>query len=364
MNLTPRKWHKLKIAHLTSVHGLFDTRIFHKQCRSLESAGYEVHLVVSTAKDAEVDKVFIHAVSQSGGRIKRMLLTGLRVYRKALQIDAAIYHIHDPELIPFGLLLKRRGKIVIFDSHEDYPADIFSKRWIPRHIRGCVSRMFSILERYAYPKLDALVVVHQELAKRISSLQPNTVIVHNFPLVDSDFTPRPVRNQKFVWLGMLNKIRGSDQIDAAVLGFSNITLDIIGSTGGLKFKADNINTLGSFEHAIAMDMAGHYLAGLVTYLPEPNHIDALPNKLFEYMALGLPVIASDFPKWRRIVDDAACGILVDPMDPAQIRAAMDWMYQNPQLAMEMGLRGREAVLGKYSWASEEKVLLGLYKELS
>lgn len=354
----------MKVAHLTSVHGPFDTRIFHKQCQSLASAGYETHLVVSGDIGDTVNGVHLHGVARGGSRASRMLMTVRRVYQAALEVDAAIYHLHDPELIPAGLALKRRGKVVIFDSHEDYPADIRSKPWIPLYLRGTVSRVFSRFERYAYPKLDAIVVVHEELARRVSRLQPNTVIVHNFPIVDDDFSPKTERLKKFVWLGMLSPIRGSAQIDAALEISDDAVLDVIGPAGKSQFRSSKIQLLGSFPQRTAMEMAAQYLAGLVTYLPEPNHVDALPNKLFEYMALGLPVIASDFPKWRRIVEDADCGLLVDPTSPASIAKAMQWMYQNPAKALAMGLRGREAVLKKYSWTSEEKVLLKLYKELS
>jgi len=352
----------LKIAHLTSVHGPFDTRIFHKECISLAKAEYEVHLVVGATTSNHVDGVQIHGVTTKvGGRLKRMLSTVYRVYRKALEVDASIYHLHDPELIPIGLLLKRRGKIVIFDSHEDYPADIRSKKWIHPFFRRPISWAFSRLEHYAYPKLDAVVVVHEELANRISRIQPSTAIVHNFPVIDSQFHPKMQRNRRFLWLGMLNSIRGSAQIGTAITGIDNITLDVIGPIGGDIALGDRIRVLGSFPQHVAMEMAAYYLAGLVTYLPEPNHIDALPNKLFEYMALGLPVIASNFPKWRRIVEDSNCGLLVDPTKPSEIAEAMLWMYQNPEKALEMGLRGREAVLRKYSWESEEKMLLDTYR---
>lgn len=350
----------MKIAHLTSVHGVFDTRIFHKQCKSLARAGYDTYLVVVHDKDERIDDVQIKAIGRAKGRIARMLGTVWKTYQSALRLNADVYHLHDPELIPVGLALKHRNKIVIFDSHEDYPADIMSKHWIPVPFRKYVSKAFSSLEKYALPKFDAVVTVHEQIATRLAKIQPNTVVVHNFPVIESEFNPVDHRLTKFVWLGLLSPIRGSVQIDAALKLVDNVELDVIGPVSKFDSIPGKVTLLGSFPQHKAMEIASRYLAGLVTYLPEPNHINALPNKLFEYMALGLPVIASDFPKWRKIIESAGCGLLVDPNSPEEIAQAMQWMLNNKDAAAEMGLRGREAVLEKYSWSSEEKTLLNLY----
>jgi glycosyltransferase involved in cell wall biosynthesis len=343
------------------VHGPFDTRIFQKQCKSLARAGYDTHLVVVHDADQSIDGVQINAIARtSNNRLSRMLGTVWQVYQNALRLDADIYHLHDPELIPVGLALKRRNKIVIFDSHEDYPADIMSKPWIPLAMRKHVAQGFAALERYALPKFDAVVTVHQQIAERLAKIQPNTVIVHNFPIIEEGYTPVETRIPKFVWLGLLSPIRGCVQIDVALKMTAGAALDVIGPVSKFQPNAERVTLLGSFPQRKAMEIAANYLAGLVTYLPEPNHIDALPNKLFEYMSLGLPVIASDFPKWRKIVEGAGCGLLVDPNSPESIAGAMRWMVDNPDGAAEMGRRGRAAVLEKYSWASEEKVLLNLY----
>jgi glycosyltransferase involved in cell wall biosynthesis len=92
----------------------------------------------------------------------------------------------------------------------------------------------------------------------------------------------------------------------------------------------------------------------------PNHIDAQPNKMFEYMSAGLPLIASDFPLWREIVEGNDCGVCVDPADPAAIAEAIDRLVENPDLARRMGENGQRAVHERYNWAIEEKKLLALY----
>lgn len=118
----------IKLCHLTSVHSRFDIRIFHKECASLARKGFMVNLVVADGKGDEVNNgVAIHDVGSSNGRFDRMRRAPNRVLKKALSLDAEIYHFHDPELIPVGLGLKRHGKKVVFDVHEDYVSQIREK---------------------------------------------------------------------------------------------------------------------------------------------------------------------------------------------------------------------------------------------
>ncbi|MBD3768073.1 MAG: glycosyltransferase, partial [Gammaproteobacteria bacterium] len=104
--------------------------------------------------------------------------------------------------------------------------------------------------------------------------------------------------------------------------------------------------------------------GLVTFLPAPNHIDAQPNKMFEYMSAGLPIITSIFPLWREIVEGNQCGLCVDPLDPQAIGEAIQYLIDNPVEAEQMGKNGRQAVEQKYNWTIEEQKLLDLYAGLT
>ena len=100
------------------------------------------------------------------------------------------------------------------------------------------------------------------------------------------------------------------------------------------------------------------------FRPAPNNIEAQPNKLFEYMAAGIPVVASDFALWRAIVDDTGCGLLADPCDPNAIATAVAYLLSHDREAEAMGRRGREAVARRYNWSAEEPKLLHLYADLA
>jgi glycosyltransferase involved in cell wall biosynthesis len=101
-------------------------------------------------------------------------------------------------------------------------------------------------------------------------------------------------------------------------------------------------------------------AGLVTLLPLPSYLDALPIKMFEYMSAELPVIASSFPLWRDIVERTGCGVCVDPTDPAAIAQAVRGYLDDPARVAQAGQAGRQAVLSTYHWPVAERELLALY----
>ena len=96
----------VQIRHLTSVHSPFDTRIFFKECLSLVEAGYQVTLIAPHTHDETVQGVRILALPSSSNRMSRMTLRVWRVYQLAKKLNADLYHFHDPELIPLGMLLK------------------------------------------------------------------------------------------------------------------------------------------------------------------------------------------------------------------------------------------------------------------
>lgn len=350
-----------KICHLSSVHTTFDTRIFHKECVSLTKK-YEVHLVIPAERDEVVNKVIIHHIdSRKTSRLKRMTSRVWQVYKKAVDINAELYHFHDPELIPVGLFLKLKGKKVIYDVHEDYPGSILSKYWIKKPLRKIVSKLFNVFEKNGCKNFDYVIVVHNDLKDKFLNYNANIEIIYNYPIFKSDINISKEKIVAFVWLGGFTKIRGSEQVLNAFEKLG-LKLNLIGKIPENN-KSNSLNCLGEYGYVDAMNLASNFFAGLVTYLPEPNHVNALPNKLFEYMYLGIAVIASDFPKWRKIVNDAECGFLIDPFNINMLVERLMWMKNHPKEVQIMGNNGRKAVLEKYNWDLEEKKLLRLYNEV-
>jgi glycosyltransferase involved in cell wall biosynthesis len=360
------------------VHSYSDNRIFEKECVSLAVAGYETHLIAPNAPEGNINGVNLHGVLvNKKGRFSRVTNTVLKVYRKALEVDAELYHIHDPELIPVALWLKRKGKKIIYDVHEDYPQQNLYKDWIPLYLRYPVSWAMSLVEWIAARCFfSAIVAATPKIAERFP--KSKTVTVQNFPLlqefaVDSQ-TPYDARPLNVLYVGSIAKVRGVVENITAFnyVRHENCRLVLAGSFESESLLSEckklqswkNVDHLGWVDRDQLKLIFSSARIGLVLIHPIKNYLESYPVKLFEYMSAGLPVIASDFPLWRQIIDGAKCGILVNPGKPKEIAKAVDWLCDNPKEAMEMGENGRRAVVDLFNWENEEKKLLNLYEKLT
>lgn len=365
------------IAHLTSVHVPFDIRIFHKECKTLAAAGYDVVLIAPHQElpaTAEVDGVRLRPVPRARGRRERMTRTVLQVYRAALRENADLYHFHDPEMMPVGFMLKLRGKKVIYDVHEDMPRQILTRHWIPRAMRGPTARVVAAIEAAGALIWDGIVAVTPTIAKRFP--ERKRVLVQNFPMpAELDRTePVPYRERQplVVYAGRIEGVRGAREMVAAMGALpdhvdARLALAGVFEPASLEDELrdasgwDRVDALGWLTRPEIADLLGRARIGLVLLHPVDNYIEAQPNKLFEYMAAGIPVVASDFPSWRAIVEGAGCGLLVDPLDPDGIARAIEWLLSHPTEAAAMGQRGREAVHRRYTWDAEGARLVDFYR---
>lgn len=365
----------MHIAHLSSVHPRNDTRIFIKQCCSLVSQGYDVTLVVADDKgDEEKEGVMIVDVGRLSGRFSRMLITTQRVFNKAIALDADIYQLHDPELIPIGLMLKRLGKKVIFDSHEDVPKQLLSKPYLGPASQRVLSRLFSIFERYACSRFDGIISATPSIRDKFILINPHTVDVNNFPLIGEldAAIPWVEKHDEVCYVGGIGAIRGiKELVRASEFLKSSARLNLVGCFSEYSIESEvksypgwaRVNEFGFLGRDGVRDVMARSAAGVVTFLPRPNHVDAQPNKMFEYMSSGIPVIASNFPLWREIIEGNNCGLCVDPLDPKAIANAIDYLVMNHDVAKCMGENGRKAVLEKYNWPVQAVKLTDFYGDI-
>jgi glycosyltransferase involved in cell wall biosynthesis len=365
----------MHIVHLSSVHSRNDTRIFIKQCRSLAAHGHEVTFVVADDKGAECrDGVQILDVGREPGRIGRMVKTTRRLLDTAVALDAAVYHLHDPELMPLGLKLRKMQKKVIFDSHEDYPKQMGDKPYLGGLAQRVMPQTVAWYERYACRRFNGVIAATPSLRDKFLPINRHTVDVNNFPVV-GELDPTAVLKEKrpeVCFVGGISGILGArEMVKACELMASPARLNLAGRfnepiEAELKTYPGwaRVNQLGWLGREAVSDVLQRSVAGLVTLHPIDHFMEALPVKMFEYMAAGIPVIASDFPLWRDIVERNGCGLCIDPCDPGAIARAVDYLVANPDKAGRMGENGRQAVLKKYNWSVEEKKLLGFYAALA
>jgi glycosyltransferase involved in cell wall biosynthesis len=343
-------------------------------CKSLALNGYNVSLVVADGKGDEVkDGVSIVDVgATTGGRLSRMIKTTFRVFVKAKELDGDVYHIHDPELIPAGLKLKKLGKKVIFDAHEDVPKQILSKPYLNEISKIILSKIFEWYERWSLPKFDYLIAATPVICDKLLKINPNTVDINNFPLLNElKISSWKHKENTVAYIGGISEIRGIKEVILALSFTQNVRLNLAGSFSEKIFEEkikkyeswSKVNTLGFLNRQQVNEVLAKSRAGIVTLYPVTNYITSLPVKMFEYMSVGLPVIASNFSLWREIIEGNECGICVDPLNPKAIGDAIQYLIDNPQEAEQMGKNGRKAVEQKYNWSMEEKKLLTLYKDL-
>ena len=376
-----------KVCILTTVHPPFDTRIFHKQAKTLVRAGYDVTLIAQHDGDRVVEGVRVIGLPKPRNRFTRIFGLTWRAFRLALRQHADVYHFHDPELLPAGALLKLFTKAkVIYDVHENVPKQILNKAWLPSWSRRLMALAYMLIEKGLLPFIDEIIIAEDSYIENYRN-RKNVVAIRNYPLLpravkrpDTDSSEGGSRGFKVIYVGGVTKLRGAlELIEALRLvkedGHHNVTLSLVGPLESLKFKKElhtlirqyglegNVCILGPVPHTEVLGILAQSHIGAAILHPDPNYVESLPTKLFEYMAAGLPVVASNFPLWREIVEGNRCGICVDPLNPKEIAGAIEYLITHPEETRRMGENGRRAVEEKYNWENEGKKLLKLYEDL-
>ena len=367
----------IKVCILTSVHPPFDVRIFHKEAKSLLMAGYDLSIIAQHDKDEIINGIKIFHLPRPQNRLERMTKLIWLIFWKAIRINAHIYHIHDPELLPAGFLMKLLGKKIIYDMHENLPKQIMNKEWINSRLRNILSTIVYVLERLS---LMFMAVIFAECSYRKDYLWiKKCTIVLNMPIINQLFAYKCRTSMKndfsIGYMGGVTTERGSvTTLDALkILKDNNITLryDCVGPITQphkrqllmkcKEYDLKNIYFHGYLPAHQGWQVIGHCSIGLALLHPIPNYIESYPTKIFEYMAMGIPVIASNFPLYRRVVEESHCGICVDPLNPKEIAGAIQFVIDHPAESKQMGENGYRAVVERYNWDKEADKLISFYR---
>jgi glycosyltransferase involved in cell wall biosynthesis len=366
-----------KACHLTTVHNRFDNRIFHKECVSLASHSFDVTLLVSDGKGDEINRgILIKDMGSYPGIGKRIFFESLKFFFNALKQRADIYHFHDPELIVSGFLLKLTGKKVIYDIHEDYITAITDRNYI----HPVLARLFSKI----YHAIEKILTIGTEkiIAERYYNYRfPHSTPILNYPRLEeadisySDDTSKanPVKKE-LLYTGNVTEERGAFTHAKILKQIDDVKLTCVGHCPSFiyekirsclgadveRFMLKGLNYYVPFSDVKKEYRKDKYLAGLAVFPRTKHYYQKELTKLFEYMQAGLPVICSDFPVWRNIIEGAQCGITVDPENKEELKEAINDLKDNPEKAWQMGINGREAVFATYNWVSQEKKLVEFY----
>ncbi|MDQ1882876.1 glycosyltransferase [Aeromonas salmonicida] len=366
----------MKVAHITTVHKRHDVRIFFKECTSLVTAGYDVYLVVADGLgDDIVNGVNIIDIGLPRSRFHRVYYATKLAYDVAMRINADIYHAHDPELLPLLFKLKKKGKLAVFDSHEDVYKQLLNKSYIPRLLRMLIAKSYSFLESFICSRIDGVVCATESIQQNFARKSRISENINNYPILNegAQFKPKVDNEIKSVcFVGTIEPDRGIVEVMKAIsLLEYEVKLNLSGSFSSEDFKSklsqcegwNNVVFHGWLDRVSVDTLIKQSSLGLVTLHPMPNFIEALPVKMFEYMRAGVPVLSSNFPLWKEIIAGNNCGLCVDPLSPQEIATAIDSIISNPDMASEMGNNGLNAVTEKYNWSREESKLFNFYRKL-
>ena len=392
----------VKVAHLTSHHNILDNRIFYRECRSLAHAGYEVILVAQHERDEIRDGIQVLGVRAYRNRLERVTLTAAKIVWRAWRERPSIIHLHDPELIPWGVLLSLLGKKVVYDMHEDFTQAAGVRPWLPGIVRPLAARFADIIGRIAYRTMT-IVIAERYYARRF----PDATVVLNYPHYDRSQALREIdRNVadrpdkiRLLYVGSITPSRGallhaelagrlpgcevmmSGICDPAIVGeirerSGDATLGFMAPDGRITWekrstKPDNeVSTLilegvGYYVPPESMidTFKQNWTAGIAIFPYTEHYYEKELTKFFEYMAAGLPVVLSNFPIWRKLVEEPGAGISADPANWEEIINAVRRLHDNPDDAIGMGLAGRRAVYERFNWKSQAQNLLHLYESL-
>lgn len=360
---------KIKICHLTSAHDSLDDRIFEKECCSLANL-YDTY-IIAPGDSFKKEKINIIGIGKRPkSRIKRVTLTGYKVFKEALKLDAKLYHIHDPELLLYARKFKKMGKLVIYDSHEDVPRQILAKEWIPKPVRKIVSTIYECFEKRIAQKIDYVITATPYIRDVFLKYTKNVCEICNFPIdnsLDIDISRRcSGKKQQICYAGSLTKIRGLNMMMEAVEK-TDCHMKLAGSIDDLEKerikKFNKVEYIGYLTRDEINKLYEESNIGIMIPEPRPNHINSYAIKLFEYMGAELPIICSNFPLWKEMIEESGCGICVDPMDEKEVISAIQYLSEHPEIEKEMGRKGKTLVFEKYNWNMEFKKLKSIYREL-
>lgn len=370
----------MKVCILTTAHSPFDERIFHKEGKSLAAAGYEVVIIAPYEKSEFKEGIQIKAVPPLSSRKDRVWRIK-DIYRAALQEKADIYHFHDPDLIPAALWLSRKHhKPVIYDVHEYYGDSLLTRYWLPKPLRRLVARNVDRVEKWAARSFAGIITVNRHMAALFQQENPEGEILHNYPLKSQFNFPRPEHPKPpvILYLGGINRERGLEIILRAMpivrASCPEAVCELVGpaETGDLGpdfseltpwLEQGNVRLRGKVPYEQVPEILAKCSVALVPLLPTLNYQKAIPVKLLEYMAAGLPVVGSQFGYIEEIIAGTQCGLLTKPADPESLARAVCTLLEDPQRALVYGQNGWEAFRREYTWEKEQDKLLKLYERI-
>lgn len=281
-----------------------------------------------------------------------------------------IIHACDFDTILPALVMKVFWKkVVIYDIFDFYSDHL---RKTPKIIKSLIRQ----LDLWAINHSDGVILVDDSRRAQINGSQPKICVsVYNSPDDIQFSTPHDQQvdsnsTLKISYVGLLQVERGLFELISVLKNHPNWFLDLAGFGGDedviLSSIKDmtNVNWHGRISYEKALGLSNESDILIATYDPSiPNHRYSSPNKVFEAMMLGKPIIVAKNTNMDLIIEKANCGIIVEYGVEEDLEKALALLEEDKNLRSRLGENARQAYEKTYSWAKMEERLLGLYHQV-
>ncbi|MBC2118140.1 glycosyltransferase family 4 protein [Listeria booriae] len=366
-----------KVLIMSSVHPWNDTRVFHKEAVSLANLGYDVTLYATASNHVYENNIpNLQVITFAPKSKAKRWQTWLELYSIARKSEAEIVHLHDPELLPLGYILKTiHHKKVIFDMHEDFPAVLQTRKIGHMRVPKWLLRFISTVEKKMLQKMSAVVYAEKYYKENYETLTTKQLDIYNYPFLQETFETDKYETPTLIYAGAIHEIRGfKEMLEVAQLlkkANYHFQLLIVGKVPerldvyAEKFLRENdlvneVKLIGRLDLHELMTFYARSHIGLAILHPEANYLRSLPTKVFEYMSVSLPYVLSNFESYGRLVEETKSGYVVDPLSPDEIASQIQVLLDNPSTQAELGANGYKQHVANFNWSVEERKLGELY----
>ncbi len=371
----------IHVCIVTSAHPVDDVRVNHKIGQAFRAAGFKVSWVGPDFVYFDPDEFDIYGISYrlfspGKGKLGR-LLRSLTLYRNGLSLSGVqVFYTPDPDAVWVAIKLARKEKArVIFDIHEMFDKIMFD-RWIKGPAANLGKSIFRSVLVGMCSDCDLVLGVSKAVLEPYQAAPTEKMVVRSCSwawFAEGDPADvRGVEKKTFTFMhGKADLWRGTPVVLEAlslakkqINGLRCIMIDDLEESlegfGTDEFRrqvaALDLQDVVDLRQGVPMQEMPSVLrtcdAGLIAYGRKLG-VESLPNRLFEYMAVGLPVIAPSYsPEICRILDVEKCGVTVDFENPAAVAAAMVQLYQDAEGCREMGRKAQNAFKNRHNWEVE------------
>jgi glycosyltransferase involved in cell wall biosynthesis len=296
---------------------------------------------------------------------------------KCLRNNYSVYHFHDPELIPLGIILRIFFKKVIYDVHEDIAKDVFDKPYLPIWSKSFISLFVNYFEKIGVLFFNHIIAATNSISEKFPSNK--TTLIRNVPFLSELVAKKPTayeeRPRNIIYMGGMADFNGVYEI---LLALENIPDDsgirlilggkFINEKQKLLFTKMNawskVDYYGWVDREKLSYLYSQARLGLVLYKPTPNIMECEPNKFFEVLSAGIPLLCTNLPRWNNFVNQNKCGETVDPSDSVKVANSIEQLTDINTKYIEMAINARNIIEKEYNWELESIKLVKLYNKIT